>query len=415
MLTTAFKVNGVVSMTRSHVRVAILFSQFDKDPFLLNTPAGAVDLRTAKIRPATREDYFTRTTPVRPRNIVTPVFNRFMRDIMGAQVKPNRCGCAACLESAGKPEQERRRLHLKEVARLAGHLLRVYGYCLTGDVSEDKLFIQKGEGGNGKGTLNDFMSRSIYGRQPDGYATEIPTEALLEQKVDRHPTELMDLWGSRLAMARESNENARWNEDRVKRLTGRDRIKARYMRQDFIEFDPTHKLLVFLNDMPMLRGGDQASWRRRLQITIFPQLWADEADEETGVLKRDTTMGAQLDKEAEGVLWKLIRAGKRWYRDRDLKAPQTVLQASNKYLAQQSRLKAFIDDRLDTSDPNETVTVNEIWPVYVKWCEEMNEHPCKRTQFNDLLERSGIRIGRTKAERGICRGVKLKVRNGGDG
>jgi len=55
----------------------------------------------------------------------------------------------------------------------------------------------------------------------------------------------MDLWHSRLAIARESEEDTRWNEGRVKKLSGGDPIKARHMRQDFVEFDATHKLIVF--------------------------------------------------------------------------------------------------------------------------------------------------------------------------
>ncbi|MBV8775175.1 MAG: hypothetical protein JO166_22995 [Deltaproteobacteria bacterium] len=238
-------------------------------------------------------------------------------------------------------------------------LNNVYGYTLSGDVSADKLFLQEGDGGNGKGTVNDFMRRSIFGRQPDGYATEIPIEALLEQKNDRHPTDLMDLWGARLALARESDETSRWNEGRVKRLTGRDPIKARRMRCDFVEFEATHKLVVFVNIKPILRGADQAAWRRRLQLLYFPQLWADEADPKKGILKRDPEMGDKLDKEAAGVLWKLIQACKTWYRTHDLKAPATVLNASNEYLAQQSHGAAFIDDCLDLSNPFATITVND--------------------------------------------------------
>ena len=58
--------------------------------------------------------------------------------------------------------------------------MRCYGYALTGDVSEQKLFLQIGEGGNGKGLLNDFISQDIFGASAVGYSCEIPIEALLE-------------------------------------------------------------------------------------------------------------------------------------------------------------------------------------------------------------------------------------------
>ena len=59
-------VAAVVFLARSHSKVALLESAFDVDPWLLNTPTGAVDLKTGKVRPALREDYFTKTTKVGP-------------------------------------------------------------------------------------------------------------------------------------------------------------------------------------------------------------------------------------------------------------------------------------------------------------------------------------------------------------
>jgi putative DNA primase/helicase len=128
----------------------------------------------------------------------------------------------------------------------------------------------------------------------------------------------MDLWHTRLAIARESDEDTRWNEGRVKRLSGGDRIKARRMRQDYVEFDATHKLIVFGNANPTMSGADQAAWRRRLQLIPFPQLWDDKADETKRVRERDTRLPEKLRQEAAGVLCKLIRACTDWYRERDL-------------------------------------------------------------------------------------------------
>jgi putative DNA primase/helicase len=408
ILTNAKKVADVVSLSRSHRTTAAVPEQFDRNPFLLNTPTGAVDLRTGTIRPAQPDDYFTKSTAVPPRDEPTPNFDRFLREIMGCHVPPERCKCAACVQSGDKAKHERFALHQAEVEALVEYIQRLYGYALTGDVSEHKLFLQIGEGGNGKGTLNDFVSQDILANCPAGFACEIPIEALLESKGERHPTELMDLWHTRLALARESDEDTRWNEGRVKRLTGGDRIKARFMRQDYVEFDATHKLVVFGNAQPTLRGGDQAAWKRRLQMTNFPQLWGDCEDEQRGVRQRDPELRNTLRQEASGVLYKLITACTRWYRDRDLKAPRTIVEASDSYLAEQSTILIFLDERYDRSNEYATTTVNEIWSEFVRWSEARHEHPGRRNPFNGKLERAGIVIERTGAKKGICRGLELK-------
>ena len=305
-------------------------------------------------------------------------------------------------------EAVRQRWHDEEVARLVEYLWRVYAYAFNADVSEQRLFVQLGSGGNGKGVCNDFMANHIFGNQPDGYATEIPIEALLESRNDRHPTDLMQLWHARLALARESDETSRWNEGRVKKLTGGDLITARFMRQDFVTFPPTHTLIVFLNVPPVLKGGDQAAWRRRLELTPFPQLWANKADPKKGVLERDPQMLGKLAKEAPGVLFKLIRASAAWFKEHDLKPPATVLQASQGYLAQQSTMQAYVDERCDKSDKSATITVNELWADYLAWCERNHDYPCKRQNFPDALERVGVKVTRTKNQRGVCSGMTLK-------
>jgi len=408
-LTSGQKVQAVVTLTRSHGAVAAVPEQFDANIFLLNARGCAVDLRTGKDRPARREDYFTMTTPVPAHNEPTPAYDQFMREIMGCYVPPERCTCGACALSGDKPADERKELHQAEVKALVRYLERqVYGPALTGDATEHKLFLQIGPGGNGKTVCNDFMSRQIFGHHPEGYASEIPIEALLESKSERHPTDLMTLWHSRLALARESDEDTRWNEGRVKRLTGGDRITARYMRHDFIEFDPTHTLIVFGQAKPVLSGADQAAWKRRLQIIPFPQLWDDQADEAKGIRQRDPRLGEKLQKEAPGVLYKLIQACKEWYDQRNFKAPLTVLAASSNYLNEQSSILAFLDERYDRSNPYDTVTVNDIWPEWVRWSEARNERPGARRDFNAKLERAGIKLERTGAQRGICKGLKLR-------
>ena len=66
----------------------------------------------------------------------------------------------------------------------------------------------------------------------------------------------------------ESNVGRRWDEGKIKLLTGGDKLKARFMKQDFFEFDPTFKLLVYSNHKPRIRMADEAM-RRRLDLVGF--------------------------------------------------------------------------------------------------------------------------------------------------
>jgi putative DNA primase/helicase len=63
------------------------------------------------------------------------------------------------------------------------------------------------------------------------YTRRIPAEVLLsDDRGTRHPTEIANLVGARLAYASEIDEGRRWNESRLKELSGGDKLSGRFMR-----------------------------------------------------------------------------------------------------------------------------------------------------------------------------------------
>ncbi len=125
---------------------------------------------------------------------------------------------------------------------LISYLQRLCGYALTGLTTEQMLAFIWGPGGNGKGVfLNTIIN--ILG----DYAKLAGSEVFMASRMERHPTELAGLQGGRLVVGSEVEENSRWNESRIKSLTGGDPISARYMRQDFFTFIPQFTLVISWN------------------------------------------------------------------------------------------------------------------------------------------------------------------------
>ena len=60
--------------------------------------------------------------------------------------------------------------------------------------------------------------------------------------------------GARFVSSVESDDGKKLDEAVVKRLTGRDTIKARFMAQDFFQFEPSHKLFLAVNHKPEVEG-----------------------------------------------------------------------------------------------------------------------------------------------------------------
>jgi putative DNA primase/helicase len=137
--------------------------EWDRDPWLLNTPDGTVDLRTGWTRPHRREDHLTKVTTISPADIGCPLFMEFMKKITNSD------------------------------AELIAFLQRSLGYAMTGITREHALFFWYGRGGNGKSVLLNTIA-GILGE----YHTNAAMETFVDTHGDCHPTELAALRGAHL-------------------------------------------------------------------------------------------------------------------------------------------------------------------------------------------------------------------------
>ncbi|GAA3126012.1 hypothetical protein GCM10020254_86760 [Streptomyces goshikiensis] len=107
------------------------------------------------------------------------------------------------------------------------------GYSITGDVGAQVMPFLFGSGKNGKSVLLDVLMKLL-----GDYADAAPPGFLMARTFEGHPTELAELHGRRVIVCSEVKPGDKFDEARVKLLTGGDRIKARRMRQDFFSFAP---------------------------------------------------------------------------------------------------------------------------------------------------------------------------------
>ena len=290
-------VNAAVDLARYARPVLAKPTDFDADPMAFNVVNGTIDLTTGALRPHRREDLCTKLSPV----AYDPAakcqrFDAFLLEIM-----------------ADNPEL---------VAFVLAHL----GYCLTGHTREHVLAFWHGPGGNGKGVLGGAV-RHVMGT----YAGKAAPDLLFRtEKTERHPTELADLHGKRLIVCNETQKGRPWDEALVKDLTGGDRLKARRMREDFWEWDPTHKLIVWGNHRPPIRNVDDGI-RRRLRLVPFEVSFKG---------REDRTLVDSLKGESAGILARLVTAAVEWHRA-GLPDATAVTSATDRYLADEDTLGQF--------------------------------------------------------------------------
>jgi putative DNA primase/helicase len=196
---------------------------------------------------------------------------------------------------------------------LQSFLQRWCGYCCTGFTSEHVFVFAYGTGANGKSTFINTI-RGILG----DYTTIADMSTFLASNSERHPTDLAKLRGARLVVAIETQKGRRWDETKIKALTGGDKITARFMRQDFFDFTPTFKLMISGNHKPRLTSVDEAIKRRLLLVPFTVQI---------PVAERDKDLADKLKAEWPAILRWMIDGCLEWQRI-GLAPPKTVLDAT---------------------------------------------------------------------------------------
>lgn len=358
---SAATIAAVERLARADRRHAATVEQWDSDPWLLNTPAGTVNLRTGALRPSDRLDYCTKLTGAAPGGDC-PLWRQFLKTV-----------------TANDDE-------------LAAYLQRVCGYLLTGSTQAHALFFLYGTGANGKSVFVSTIS-GILG----DYVKVAPIESFTASQNESHPTDLAALQGSRLVTAVETEDGRRWAESKVKSLTGGDRIAARFMRQDFFEYLPQFKLVIAGNHKPGLRTVDEAV-RRRFHLIPFAVTIA-RAD-------RDEQLSEKLQAEWPGILAWMIDGCLRWQRD-GLNPPPVVVDATESYMNDEDAFGLWIGERCE-SDPNSFQTTKALFDDWKEWAQGTGEFAGSRRRFAQNLEtKAGIVAVRTKSARGF-RGVKLR-------
>jgi putative DNA primase/helicase len=298
---------GVEKFAQGDERLAVQSDAWNRDPFLLGTPAGTVDLRTGDLRKARPEDGITKLAAVAPLDQAEcPRFKEFLDFATGRDKK------------------------------LARYLQQVAGYCLTGDVREQALWFFYGNGGNGKGTFVNTIA-DVMG----DYATVAAMDTFTASKNDRHTTDLAMLRGARLVRASETENGRAWAEARIKQLTGGDPITARFMRQDNFTFLPQFKLIFLGNHKPVLHNVDEAA-RRRFNIIPFDQKPP----------RRDPDLSEKLRAEAPAILRWMIDGCLDWQRN-GLQKPERVSTATDSYFADQDLFQQWLDEECNAEPGNQ--------------------------------------------------------------
>ncbi|ASR85080.1 DNA primase/helicase [Mycobacterium phage PhelpsODU] len=291
---------NMVALAKCEPKMRVRLADLDSEPYELNTPSGVVDLKTGHLMPHSPESWHTKITGAgyNPAS-VAPKWQTFLSGTFGDDVE------------------------------LIGYLQRLAGLAAIGKVTHHVLPFLFGGGSNGKSVLMDVLAHVL-----GDYAITAPANFLLAGR-DRHETEIARLHGARMVVCSEINAESKFDEAKVKVLTGGDILSGRYMRQDYFDFVPSHTLFLMGNHQPQVSAGGTSFWRR---LRLIPFLHTVPPEQ------RNPNLAAELVSEEGAAILAWVVAGARQIVADGLREPGSVLDATKEYSEQEDALGRFIGE-----------------------------------------------------------------------
>jgi putative DNA primase/helicase len=362
-------------LTLSQHQIARAHNDFDKNPYLLNTQNGTIDLKVDEnlfelfdkwVKEGRDSEFLKQMKP--SHEIKEHDRRDMLSQISGARYDP----------SAKCPSWK---MFLTEIfdndEDLINFMQRAIGYSLTGDVTEQKIFFLHGTGRNGKSTFLNVI-HALMGE----YGQKAPMSAFLRKRADAASNDIATLCGSRFVSASEIAQGEKLNEKIIKELSGGDSFTGRFLFKEFFTFDPTFKIWLSANNLPQIEGLDFGIWRR---ICLIP---FDVVISESEV---DRKLEGKLKEELSGILNWAIKGCIDWQRD-GLQEPDKVKKATDSFKTESDDILNFLDEECisEPGDDNLKVSVSDLHEKYSNWASKQKNTPIRLKKFGQKLREKGF-------------------------
>lgn len=355
------------TLRESQPMLEIDFNELDAEPFLLCTPKATYDLKkgVAGAREHRSDDFMTKITNYSP-------------------------------SLKGKEEWESSLYKIfGDDHELIEYVQMICGLAAIGKVYVEALIIAYGDGGNGKSTFWNVVSR-VMGT----YSGNLSADTLTVNNRRNIKPEMAELRGRRIIMAAESQEGARLNDSIVKQLCSTDAIFAEKKYKDPFSFIPSHTLILYTNHLPKVSATDDGIWRRLIVIPFNNKLTGK------GDIKNYTDV--LLDKSGEYIMHWIIEGARKVIAAKfNIKIPQVVIDAVADYKEQNDWIQHFIDERCIV-DSKVRESSSGLYRNYLDFCSQNNEYARNTADFTVALETNGFKRLIERRKRFIV-GLRLKT------
>lgn len=335
---------GIMTMTES---IRIKSDKMDLDNYLFNAEKLTLNLKTGECQTPDKNNLITKKSNfIYDKNAKCPTWDMFLMQIFNNDMD------------------------------LIHFVQKAMGYSLSGDMSEQCLFILWGTGANGKSTFLNVLQH-LFG----DYASTARTETFMK-KTTEQSNDLARLKGARLVTTSEAEQGKQLSESLIKQITGGDKLTARFLYGECFDFNPTFKIFMATNHKPSIKGSDNGIWRRikmiPFTVTIPPE-------------KRDKHLTEKLIAENSGILNWLLEGYVMWEKEGLCNEPKAVADATAEYRDDMDSIQTFINECLEVDASQKSRLDNsDLYGAYEKWCTKSNEHLMSHKWLSTQMQEKGF-------------------------
>ena len=264
------------------------------------------------------------------------------------------------------------------------YVLTLLASFLNGYTAEERFHIWTGSGSNAKSKTIELFELAF-----GDYCCKLPITLLTQKRAASNSatSEIARAKGKRFACLQEPDEKENINVGLMKELTGGDKIQARLIYKEPIEFKPQFKMILTCNHLPKIPSDDGGTWRR-LRVVEFTSKFVDDPDpNDPNQFPIDYTLADKLPTWGEALIYLLIEHYK-IYKRVGLKEPKEVLLCTKNYQINNDTYAEFISDNI-MEDAKSIVKIDEIYNYFKIWYKESySSGSCpNRKDLKDYMEK----------------------------
>jgi P4 family phage/plasmid primase-like protien len=368
-LCTALKKDGIIKELAVLCRKKNIYEKLDTiNPYLFAFKNGVYDIKNKTFRLPTPEEYICCTCKYK----YNPPDQKYVDELENMFIN-----------TFPDPTERRYVLMMLSTALIGTNLLELFIFLI-------------GNGSNGKGMIVQLLD-SVLG----GYFGTLDIDYFNSKdnvKSGAANSSLAACKNSRWVNVSEVESNIKLKENRVKQLSGRDKIQARNLYGSSFEYIAKFKLCFQTNEKPIIDGADDAIKRRLRYITFRTKFVDNPTQPNERKIDRELKDRILLDDQYKYAYFSILL--KHFYILADdekmvLTVPASFQIDVDNYLNENDPVNSFIKDCLSkTANYSDTIQSSDLYNEFKIYSSDKFVHI---TKFKTVLEKNDMKSihGRT--------------------